>query len=290
MIPTQKKSGILFVIATPIGNLEDITLRALRTLKEVSLIAAEDTRHTKNLLNHYQITNNLVSCYRENETSRSAAIIEELLLGHDVALVSDAGTPCISDPGSTLIAKAHEAGVIIVPLPGPSALTAALSMSGMQYQNFLFVGFLPNSKADRRRRLGSLKDNASVMVFYESPRRILSCLDDISRVLGNRDVFVVRELTKIHEEYFRGEINEVLSSLKQKPSIKGEFVLIIEGGLVSETPDSDDIDELIQWYRDEGQNTLSYSVKKISNDLGISKAKVYQRALQIWEIKDREGQ
>jgi 16S rRNA (cytidine1402-2'-O)-methyltransferase len=212
-------------------------------------------------------------------------IIEELLLGHDVALVSDAGTPCISDPGSTLIAHVHGAGVTVVPIPGPSALTAALSMSGMLYKNFLFVGFLPNSKADRRRRLGSLKDNASVMVFYESPRRVLSCLGDISQVLGNRHAFVVRELSKIHEEYFRGELDEVISCLKQKPSIKGEFVLIIEGCLVTETPDGDDIDELIEWYRDEGQNTLSYSVKKISKDLGISKAKVYQRALQIWEAK-----
>lgn len=280
--------GILYVIATPLGNLEDISLRALRILQDVYLVAAEDTRHTMKLLNHYKIKNRLLSCYRENETIRSEKIIDELLIGHDVALVSDAGTPCISDPGSSLLAKVHEAGIVVSAIPGPSAVTAALSISGMRYQNFLFFGFLPNSKSERQKRLAALKETESTLVFYESPRRVVSCLRDLVTVLGNRQVFVVRELTKIHEEYFRGEVEDVLSSLQAKTSVKGEFVIIVQGCIVVDIPDESDISDLIKWYRDKGGHTLSYSVKKISKDLGISKAKVYKKALIIWDSDSSE--
>ncbi len=279
----NKTVGVLYVVATPIGNLEDITFRAIKVLQQVDLIAAEDTRHTKKLLNYYEISTSLQSCYRENEFFRSDKIIDQLVQGKSVALVSDAGTPCISDPGSILVNKAHEAEVPVSIIPGPSALISALSMSGMQYENFQFVGFLPNKKSERRKTLRSHKENPNVMIFYESPRRVVGCLQDIFDSWGDRTVFVVRELTKIHEEYLRGTISQVLHNLKQRTSIKGEFVVIVDGCSQIEVPGSDDIVDMIKWYRDQGGNSLSYSVKKIAKDLGIPRAKVYKEALKIWD-------
>jgi 16S rRNA (cytidine1402-2'-O)-methyltransferase len=263
--------------------LEDITLRAVRTLKEVDFIASEDTRRTKKLLNHLGISTQLISYYRENEASRSGQIIELLAQGKNIALVSDAGTPCISDPGTVLIDKAHRKGLRVSPIPGPSALTAGLSLSGMFSDTILFLGFLPNRKSVRRKFLASLKEEVHLLAFYESPKRIIGCLKDVYDLFGDRQVFVVRELTKIHEEYFSGTISDVLLSLSEKNTIKGEFVVVLEGGPKNLAPTSADMDQLIKWYRDQGDISLSDSVKKISKDLGVAKAKVYKNALKIWE-------
>ncbi len=282
-VSSSASSGILYIVATPIGNLEDITLRAIRILKEVDCIASEDTRRTKILLNHLKISTQLISYYREKEVSRSEQIIDLLKQGKNIALVSDAGTPCISDPGTILIDKAHKKRIQVTPIPGASALTAGLCLSGMLSDSILFVGFLPNGKSARRKKLSSLKGESHLLAFYESPKRVIGSLKDMYDLLGDRTVFVVRELTKIHEEYFSGSISSVIKSLSEKNTVKGEFVIILEGEKKSEAPESTDIHQLIEWYRDEGSLSLSDSVKKISKDIGVSKAKVYQEALKIWE-------
>ncbi len=274
--------GTLYIVATPIGNLEDITLRAIRILKEVDCIASEDTRRTKILLNHLGISTQLISYYREKEASKSEQIIELLGQGKNIALVSDAGTPCISDPGTILIAKAHSHGIRVSPIPGASALTAGLSLSGLPADTILFLGFLPNGKSARRKYLVSLKDETHLLAFYESPKRIIGCLKDLYDLLGDRRVFVVRELTKIYEEYFSGSISTVLEKLSAKTTVKGEFVVVLEGGLKSNAPEGADLHQLIEWYRDQGDISLSDSVKKISKDIGVAKAKVYKEALRIW--------
>lgn len=281
--PTKNHTGTLYIVATPIGNLEDITLRAVRILKEVDYIASEDTRRTQILLNHLGITKQLISYYREKEKSRSEEIMTLLQQGNDIALVSDAGTPCISDPGTILIQKAHENGILVSPIPGASALTAGLSMSGLQSHTILFLGFLPNKKSHRRKFLSSLTGETHLLAFYESPKRIIGCLKDIYDLFGNRRIFVVRELTKIYEEYFVDTVSEVIERLSEKHTVKGEFVVILEAGQKTGAPDSSDIHELLQWYKDQGNASLSESVKKISKDIGVSKAKIYKEALKIWK-------
>jgi 16S rRNA (cytidine1402-2'-O)-methyltransferase len=276
-------TGTLYIVATPIGNLEDITMRAVRVLGEVACIASEDTRRTKILLKHFDIKTQLISYYREKEAIRSDQIIGLLEQGKDIALVSDAGTPCISDPGTVLIEKAHKRGIRVSPVPGASALTAALSLSGMLSDTILFLGFPPNRKSARRKVLLSLKNEPHLLVFYESPKRIIGCLQDIYDIFGDRNVFVVRELTKIHEEYFSGAASSVIKSLSQKDVVKGEFVVILEGGAGERAPDCADIHQLIQWYKKQGDLSLSDSVKKISKDIGVAKAKVYKEALKIWD-------
>lgn len=278
-------TGTLYIVATPIGNLEDITLRAVRILQEVDFIASEDTRRTKILLNHLGISKQLLSYYRGKEASRADQIIGLLNQGKDIALVSDAGTPCISDPGTILISKAHKNGISVSPIPGASALTAGLSMCGLHSDSILFLGFFPNGKSARRKLLSSLKEETHLLAFYESPKRIIACLKDIYDLLGNRRVFVVRELTKIFEEYFSATVLETLEKLSDKTSVKGEFVVILEGVDKISSPDSSDILELLQWYRNQGDFSLSETVKKIAKDIGVAKSKVYKEALGIWEEK-----
>jgi 16S rRNA (cytidine1402-2'-O)-methyltransferase len=220
--------GTLYIVATPIGNLEDITLRALRVLKEVDVVAAEDTRHTQVLLNHYGIQTPVTSYHEHNERTKAEALVKQLLKGQDVALVSDAGTPAISDPGFCLVKQAVDAGIRVIPLPGASALTAVLSASGLPTDRVAFEGFLPAKKKPRREKLRALRDEARTLLFYEAPHRLAETLDDVHELLGDREAVLAREVSKVHEEFLRGRISELLHALRRR-EIRGEFTLIISG-------------------------------------------------------------
>lgn len=272
---------MLFIVPTPIGNLEDITLRALRTLKEVDLIAAEDTRHTKKLLNHFGIHTPLISYYREKETERSGEIIALLEQGKNIALVSDAGTPAISDPGAILVKCAHENGLRVTPLPGPSALTTALSGSGLADCGFLFLGFLPTKKGQRRKTISSFVDCSYPVVLYESPRRISALLADALEILGDRNTFWAREMTKNFEELEAGTLSGLLAKSRRDTN-RGEFVIIISPG-AKEKIAAQTVEELILWYRDNSELSLKDVSKKISSDLGLSRSQIYQQALSLWK-------
>ena len=220
--------GILYIVATPIGNLEDITLRALRVLKEVAVVAAEDTRHTQILLSHYDIHTPLTSYHEHNEKTKSQELVTRLARGQNVALVSDAGTPAISDPGFRLVVRAIRAGVRIIPVPGASALTAVLSASGLPTDRFVFEGFLPARKTQRRERLQTLRDETRTLIFFEAPHRLKDTLGDIRELLGNREAVLAREVSKIHEEFLRGPASELVRALGSD-AIRGEVTLIISG-------------------------------------------------------------
>ncbi len=221
-------AGKLYIVSTPIGNLEDITLRAIRTLGEVDLIAAEDTRRTKILLNHYQIRAKLISYHEHNKVLRGKWLITQLKKGKDVALVSDAGTPGISDPGEYLVRLAWKDSINIIPIPGASAVITALSISGFPASRFVFEGFLPHKKTQRRKSLESLKDEKRTLIFYESPHRLLASLKDIFDIYGDREILVGRELTKLYEEIIRRPISEVIQEFENR-KIKGEITLLISG-------------------------------------------------------------
>ncbi len=221
-------AGTLYIVATPIGNLEDITLRALRILKAVALIAAEDTRHTRKLLRHYDIATPLTSYHDHSASTKAPALIETLLAGRNIALVSDAGTPCISDPGYRLVKSAAEADIPVVPIPGPSMLTALMSVGGLPTDRFAFEGFLPAKPGQRQKALHGLCHEQRTLVFYESPHRLLSTLADLARIFGDRRVVVGRELTKQFEEILRGPISAVCRAFHNR-AVKGEVALVVEG-------------------------------------------------------------
>lgn len=277
-------SGTLFIVATPIGNLEDITLRALRTLKEVEYIAAEDTRHTKKLLNHFGIKTKLISYYREQEVQRAEQIINFLAAGHSIAIVTDAGTPCISDPGAVIVQRALQEKFKIVPIPGPSALTAALSCAGLSDHPVMFYGFAPAKKNQRRQLFQGLLHADHYSVFYESPHRIEAFVKDAHAILENRQVFMARELTKNFEEIVQCNLEELSSQVAGKHN-RGEFVVILAPGETAPAQEQD-LDKLIRWYRDHTEVSLKDCSKTLAADLGVSRSLIYQRALQIWQ--DRE--
>ncbi len=277
-----QKSGVLYVVATPIGNLEDITLRALKVLKEVSLIAAEDTRRTRKLLNAYGISTPLVSLYDQTERSRSDRLVSRMGEGQSVAYVSDAGTPGISDPGYILINQALAKRIRVVPVPGPSAVIAALSAAGLPMDSFVFIGFPPNRAAKRKQFLESLKDETRTLVFYESPRRVLDLLRDVRDVFGPREVAVARELTKLFEEVQRGPVEEVLSRLEGR-EVKGEMTLVVAGR--EKAPpvlSSDDIARRFRELQKEepGMSTKDL-VREITRDTGLPKKRVYEEILRL---------
>ena len=232
--PTDVKSteGVLYIVSTPIGNLEDITLRALRTLKEVDLIAAEDTRHTRRLLAHYEIDTPTTSYFEGNQIQKGERLVARLKAGECIALVSDAGTPTISDPGYRLLIQCIEAEIPIIPLPGPSACIAAASVAGLPLHNFVFEGFLSPKSGRRKRQLAALREEKRTLIFYESPHRIISFLQDVLEVFGDRRISVARELTKKFEEVFRGTVTEAIEKF-QETSPRGEFTIVIEGFLPS---------------------------------------------------------
>ncbi len=273
--------GCLYIIPTPIGNLEDITLRALRVMKEVDLLAAEDTRHSRKLLNHFGIDTPLTSYYREKEVEKSIQLLRQIKEGKNIGLISDAGTPGISDPGAVLVQNAHREGVTVVPLPGPSAVATAMSASGYTGSGFLFIGFPPAKKGQRQKLLTSLAGCEYPVVFYESPRRIENFVSEALAIYGDRQALWAREITKAYEDLESAQLSELLAKAKSK-QIKGEFVLIIHPG-EKEDVQGETIEELICWYRDNSDLSLKDVSKKLSTDLGVSKSIVYQQALSLWK-------
>lgn len=276
-------NGVLYIVATPIGNLEDITLRAIRILKEVDYIAAEDTRHTKKLLSHLDIHTQLISYYREQENRRADAIIQLLLEGKNIGLVSDAGTPGISDPGAVVVQRAFQNSINVVPIPGPSALSTALSCSGIGDTAILFHGFAPAKKNQRKQLFHSLTHCEFYTVFYESPHRLDSFIEDAYAILGDRKIFVARELTKNFEELTQSSLKQLAEATGEKKN-RGEFVLIIAPA--ESVPSQEmNMDELILWYRDNSSLSLKDCCKKLATDLGVSRSNIYKRALQLWDTE-----
>jgi 16S rRNA (cytidine1402-2'-O)-methyltransferase len=268
-------SGTLYVVATPIGNLEDITLRALRILREVDQIACEDTRHTRKLLEHHGISKPLVSYHEHNEQARAEELLRELEAGRNIALVSDAGTPLIADPGYRLVAQARARGVTVSPIPGASAIISALSASGFPTDSFYFGGFLPAKKTQRRKTLEAMKGYPATLVFYEAPHRILEALADIAELLGPRRVTLARELTKIHEEFVAGEAGELRDALTMRPQIKGEITLMIAKG---DAPPADTlpIEAAFDKLLEAGVPRME-AMKTVARERGLSKREVYQK-------------
>ena len=275
------KTGTLYVVATPIGNLEDITLRAIRILKEVSLIAAEDTRRTKKLLNVYGIQTPLISLYDQTERSKSRLLISRMEEGQDVAYVSDAGTPGISDPGYILVNQAIAAGARVIPVPGVSAVIAALSVAGLPMDSFVFIGFPPSRSSRRRPFLEALKGETRTLVFYESPRRLFDLLRDMGDILGNRKIVIARELTKMFEEIQRGTLQDIQESLEGR-EIKGEVTLIVAGkGKAAPVSSVEDIAPQFLALRKEAGISIKDMVRKITGDTGLPRKKVYQEVLKL---------
>jgi 16S rRNA (cytidine1402-2'-O)-methyltransferase len=271
--------GTLYLVPTPIGNLEDITQRALRILSEVDLIACEDTRHTRKLLNHYAIKTKTISYHEHNEQTRAAELCAQLTAGANVALVSDAGTPLVNDPGFRLVQQAIVANIDVVPLPGPSAVVTALIGSGLPTDEFLFGGFLPARSSARRARLEKMKPTEATLIFYEAPHRIAATLRDALAVLGERQAAVARELTKLHEEIARGLLSELAGRFASAESVRGEMVLIIDRREivnVATEPATANVFELVTRFESEGMDHRA-ALKKAARELGIPRAEAYRR-------------
>jgi 16S rRNA (cytidine1402-2'-O)-methyltransferase len=281
--------GVLYVVATPIGNQEDITLRALKILNRVDGIAAEDTRHTGRFLSHHGITTRLISYHEHNERVKTPALINQLVSGESLALVTDAGTPAVSDPGYRLVKAAVESGIQVVPVPGVSAAITALSVGGLPTDSFIFVGFPAKKTAKRIQQLQSLAGEERTLIFYESPKRITAFLEEVKETLGNRNAVLGREMTKLHEEFLRGAVSEILEALSDRSAIKGECTLLVAGKAEG---DFTAIDEDSQELRDKisaelaGGGSLTDVSKELSAILGISRNKIYDIALKI--KKDEE--
>ena len=275
-------SGVLYIVATPIGNLEDMTFRAVRILKEVDLIAAEDTRHSRKLLNHLGIVKHLTSYFDHNKTLKGEYLLDRLRDGASVALISDAGTPCISDPGYQLVRDAVAAGITVVPIPGASAMVAALSASGLTTDSFTFAGFLPSRQGKRRERLSQLKDEGRVVVFYEAPHRLIAALTDLREVCGDRQIVVARELTKLYEEFIRGSVTEALASFAER-EVKGEVVLLVAPAV--EAPLAIDPDANLARYLADESLSFRDAVDRVAQESSLPRREVYARALVLREEK-----
>ena len=270
-------SGILYLVATPIGNLDDITLRAINILKEVDFIAAEDTRHSLKLLNHLEISKPLISYHRHNEDIKSELLLEKLKNDNNIALITDAGTPGISDPGEEIIKQCLENNIKIVPIPGACAFVNALICSGLDTTEFTFLGFLPLNKKNRKNYLEKIKNSKTTSILYEAPHKLISTLKDLSQILENRKIVLARELTKIHEEFISGTANELLEKIENP---KGEFVILIEKSNILESNNLDflnnlSIEEHYNFYEKQGL-TKNEIIKKIAKDKNVSKNEIYK--------------
>jgi 16S rRNA (cytidine1402-2'-O)-methyltransferase len=277
----RETAGTLYVVATPIGNLEDITFRAIRILKEVRLIAAEDTRRTRILLDRYGISTPLTSLYDQNEAKKSALLIARLQRGEDLAYVSDAGTPGISDPGYILVREAVFGGIRVAPIPGASALIAAISVSGLPMDSFIFFGFLPSKSLRRRQLLTSLREEERTLIFYESPHRLLAALNDVAELLGDREVVVSREMTKVYEEFLRGSAAEVTARIGDG-AVKGEVTLIVAGrtGEIPECSDAELIWRSEQLRLESGEElSLRDMADRIAHETGVPRRRIYRLLL-----------
>jgi 16S rRNA (cytidine1402-2'-O)-methyltransferase len=275
---TQDLAPGLYIVATPIGNLEDITRRAIRVLKQADLIACEDTRQTQKLLNHYGIDTRTISYHEHNEAARAAELTAELEHGARIAVVSDAGTPGVSDPGSRLVSLAIEHGIPVVPVPGCVAFAAALAASGLPTDSFSFRGFLSAKSGARRRELEKIRQSSQTDVFYEAPHRIIEAIEDIVAMLGSsRQIVMARELTKVHEEFLRGTAGELLKALKDRGQIKGEITLVVGPAPADEVhcPGLSMRDRVREIMRNEKVDQKS-ALKKAAKDRGISKSAAYR--------------
>jgi 16S rRNA (cytidine1402-2'-O)-methyltransferase len=266
-------SGTLYIVSTPIGNLEDITFRAVRILKEVDLIACEDTRHTRHLLDHYGIGKPLVSYHEHNERERTVDLVTRLQGGQNIAVVSDAGTPLLSDPGYRVVEAAVSAGLPVVAIPGASAVLTALAASGLSTDAFYFGGFLPAKTGQRKRVLEAVADVDCVLAFYEAPHRLVESLRAIAQTLGARTVVVARELTKLHEEYARGAASELQRIFAERPAVKGEITILI-GKPVAPARDAGSIREMFDLHVAQGMSRMD-AMKAAARDCGVSKREVY---------------
>lgn len=277
----EKQQGVLYIVATPIGNLEDITLRAIRVLKEVDLIAAEDTRHTRILLKAYDIYTPLISLHGHNEKERSEMIRSKLAAGTNIAYVSDAGTPCISDPGYRLVDLVRGKDIRVIPIPGPSAVIASLSVCGLPADRFLFCGFLPPKENQRRRFLESIRNEEKTIIFYESPARVADVLNDMMNILGDRQIVLAREITKMFEDIRRGRVSELLSQMSEVKA-KGEFTIIAQGALPGPASLTDeDIREKLIQLLEAGLVSLRDAVISVVGETGQSRKRVYDIAVKI---------
>jgi 16S rRNA (cytidine1402-2'-O)-methyltransferase len=278
--PTHGEPGKLYVVGTPIGNLEDITLRAIRILKEVNLIACEDTRRTQKLLNAYKIKTPTVSYHEHNEMTRAPELIIQMEEGSSIALVADAGMPVVSDPGFRLVHLAVRHNIPVVPVPGASAFIAALAASGLAADKFRFLGFLPSKKSDRRKTLEGQKDAVKTLVFYEAPHRLLEMLKDAREILGEREVVIAREVTKVHEEFVRGPISKAIETFQQRAP-KGEFTVLI--GLPATAEDAPQptsaasLQAEIQAVMKERQIDERAALKMVARARGVSKSDAYRQ-------------
>ncbi|MDH4227863.1 MAG: 16S rRNA (cytidine(1402)-2'-O)-methyltransferase [Deltaproteobacteria bacterium] len=270
--------GVLYVVATPIGNMDDMTPRAVSVLGEVDLIAAEDTRHTKKLLSHFGIKTPVTSYFEHNEIQKAEELLRKLKDGKSIALVTDAGTPGISDPGFRLVTLASEGGIKVSPIPGASALAAALSVSGLPTDSFTFKGFLPASSEKRRNALRPLKDIETTYIFYESARRIVETLEDMLETLGNVDAVICRELTKVYEEVIRGSVGELLKGLRDR-ELKGEVTLIVRTAAPPEAGEIDVKASLERFFK--AGLSLKDAVKAATDETGAKKGDVYKIALTM---------
>ena len=282
----NETKGILYICGTPIGNLEDITLRALKILKKVKLIAAEDTRHTKKLLNHYQINTKITSYYEYNKFRKAPHLVEILKNGQDIALVSDAGMPGISDPGYVLINLALKNNIKIIPIPGISALITALVVSGLPTDKFVFEGFLPRKIKERKRYFKSIENEERTVIFYETPHRLKRALKDMLDVWGERKIVIARELTKMYEEIIRGKLSQVLTEISTK-EIKGEITLVVQGGIKKKGIDTIDflkdeciMEEYLKKLKNQGYSNKDI-IKIAQEKLNIPKNLIYKKLLEM---------
>jgi 16S rRNA (cytidine1402-2'-O)-methyltransferase len=280
--PARRNGGCLYLVATPIGNLEDISLRALRVLKEADVVACEATRQTQKLLNRYAIRKRLVSYHEHNELTRAPELVIELEEGALIALVSDAGMPVISDPGHRLVALCLRHNIPVVPVPGASALVAALAASGMPTDTFVFTGFLPSRAGERQKALSALKDHPGTLVFYEAPHRLVETLQDALAVLGNRPAVIAREVTKLHEEFLRGGLEELLTRFRSKPP-RGEITLLIGPGpanapapCAQSTSLAGRVEEIMR----ERNVDQKAALKQAAHERGLTKRQAYQELLR----------
>jgi 16S rRNA (cytidine1402-2'-O)-methyltransferase len=275
------ETGALYVVATPIGNRDDITIRALNILGQVDLVAAEDTRHTGRLLAHHNIKCRMISFHEHNERERTPDLINRLKAGSSVALVSNAGTPSVSDPGYRLVKEAIDSYIRVIPIPGVSAAITALCVAGMPTDSFVFVGFPAKKKARRLNQLNDLAGEHRTIVFYESPRRISTFLEEIIDMMGDRYGVLAREMTKLHEEFIRGLLSEILSSLNARPAIKGECTLLVTGCEENKEVSLKTVRTEIIKALEKKENRLSEIAKAVAEKHGLSKNKVYEEALKL---------
>jgi len=280
--------GVLYVVSTPIGNLEDITARAVKTLKAVSVVACEDTRQSRILTQRWNISTNLMSLHRFNESRKTQAILERLDRGEDVAIVTDAGTPAISDPGHRIVRAALDAGIRVTPIPGPSSITAALSVSGMDCSTFAYLGFIPRKKEQRQSFFERILKSEITCIFFETPHRILDSLRIAAQVLGSRRMVLFRELTKLHEEVLSGPAEDLLEILIGRGSIKGEIVIVAEGEGKAKAPVEIDLDAAVKTLMKEG-----LSGKRLTDEahrrLGVKKSVAYERFLSLKDDSGKRG-